>query len=477
MADEEEKGSALDAILDGIVNTIMWFITPAEKSSFPWWLSLHEWVDYLGSWYVSRGLFLAVLYIPLLFVTHTVFPPFYNLTAGWLLLALPILGVIGGFFGFQAAWFWYAQSYYIFTRTNPVLLEVKMPHEVAKSPHAMEQVLTSFWIRSGTTTFVDRGYYGGVTPYASLEITSFGGQIHFFIWCRRTYKNILEAAMYSQYPEVEIEEVEDYASKFEYDPQKHHCFCTDYVYANDHQSPRATDVYPIKTYHHFELEEEPEEHTVDPYASVLEVLSAMNHEEQAWIQITLRGYFKKDWHHDVHHEVEKIRKEASKLEDTEEEGVKYGFPRPTHIQNEQMEAMDRHMTKLIFQVGLRGIYIAPAGKMRSAEFTAFRWIWRPFNDMATLNGLRPRRAHNDFDFLWQDWGQGPNGVRWQIVTRRYFDAYRRRQFWSPPWTWPLVHMSTETIATLWHPPSTIVAPPGLEKMHVGKSEAPHNLPM
>ncbi|MEK7098402.1 MAG: hypothetical protein AAB908_00710 [Patescibacteria group bacterium] len=479
---EEEKGSALDAALDSIAETVHGLLQPKEESIFPWWLNLHKVVHVLGEWYVSRALLLITLYISLVFVAETTFPDIFLLAGSWILFALPVVGVVAGYKGFEGAWLWYAQSYYIYTRTNPVLLEVKMPAEILKSPRAMEQVLTSFWIRAGTTTFIDRGYYGGVRPYASLEIASLGGSLHFFIWCRKQYQNILEAAMYSQYPEVEIVEVEDYASKFQYDPHKHHCFVTDYVYDNIHQKGGVTDVYPIKTYHEFEIdEEEPEEHTVDPYSSVLEVLSAMNSEEQAWVQIIIRGYMGKEWQKEMHHEVERIREEASQQiavdPETGKEVTKLSFPRPTELQKEQMHAIERHMGKLPFDVCLRGIYIAPAGKMRSAEYTAFRWIWRPFNNPNYLNALRPRRAHNDFDYLYQDWGQGPNGVRWQLATRRYFDAYRRRQGFHPPWTWPDLHMSAETIATLWHPPSVVVKPPGLEKIHVGKAEAPHNLPM
>jgi hypothetical protein len=476
---EEGKPSALDAALDSVTNAVYAAVTPSDSAFVKNWLSLHTWVEYLGDWYVSRGLFLTVIFIPMFFVAQATFPRFSVLVASWLLFAFPVVGVIGAYKGFQAAWLWYAQSYYIFTRTNPILLEVHMPHHVEKTPRAMEQVLTSFWIRSGMTTFIDRGYYGGVNPYASLEICSFGGDIHFFIWCRASYRNVIEAAMYSQYPEVEIEEVEDYASKFQFDPEKHHCWATDYAYTNP-------DVYPIKTYHDFEIDEEIEEFSVDPYGSVLEVLSAMNTEEQVWIQIILKGNFTKpsdpdSWQSEMHHEVEKIREAASQQiavdPETGAEVTKLSFPRPTQLQNDQMHAIERHMGKLAFDVCLRGMYIAPAGKMRSAEFSAFRWIWRPFNNQAYLNALRPSRASNDFDYLYQDWGRGPEGVRWKLVIRRYFDAYRRRQAFHPPWTWPKMRMTAETIATLWHPPSGQVTSPGLHRLHVGKSEAPHNLPM
>jgi len=344
-------------------------------------------------------------------------------------------------------------------------------------------VITSFWIRAGTTTEIDRNWHGGVVPYASLEICSFGGEIHFFIWVRRAYKNVIEAAMYSQYPEVEIVEVEDYATRFQYDPAKHHCFVTDYIF----DPPDRGDKYPIKSYVDFELDKDPkEEFKVEPFASVLEVLSALNKEEQAWIQIVLRGYFNQSWQQSVIREVDKIRDAASRGVNllVEEDVTKIekekplGFPRPTQLQKEQMDTMERHISKLIFQCGLRGIYIAPAGKMRTPEYTAFRWIWRPYNNPNFMTQLRPRRAHNDFDYLWQDWGQGPEGVRWVLWTRRYFDMYRRRQFFHSPWNVvEPMHLSTEALASLWHPPSRTVQSPGLQRIPVSKAEAPPNLPV
>ncbi len=475
---EVEKKSTLDSVLESVSHGIESILTPHEHdpdSFTAQYLSIHGWVERVGGWAISRGAFLIALYVPLFLVAMNLFPPYLRLTSGWLFASLPIIGPAGLILGFWYVWIWYVQSLYIFNRTNPVLMEVKMPADITKSPRAMEQVLTSMWTRSGTTTFIDKYWMGGVTPYASLELCSFGGEIHFFIWCRRSYKNVIEAAMYSQYPEVEIVETEDYATHFQYDPSKHHCFVTDYIY-----DPRS-DAYPIRTYVDFELDRDPkEEHKVEPFASVLEVLSTLNKNEQGWIQIVLKGYFGKDWQAKVEKEVEKIRDEASQQIVINKEGKKEektSFPRPTDSQKEQMQAMERQLGKLIFEVGMRGIYIAPAGKMRSAEYTAFRWIWRPYNNPNILNSIRPRRAHNDFDYLWQDWGSGPDGVRYQLVTRRYFDAYRRRQWWSAPWILPTMHMSTEVLATLWHPPSRTVQPPGLQRISVSKSEAPPNLPM
>ncbi len=254
------------------------------------------------------------------------------------------------------------------------------------------------------------------------------------------------------------------------------------MWATDYRFDTREDVYPIKSYIDFELDKDPkEELKVEPFASVLEVLGAMSREEQVWIQIVFRGYFgkatsKDSWQVKVMKEVDKIRDAASKgitlgIDDPEDEQP--GFPRPTHAQTETMRNMERNISKLIFDVGMRGMYIAPAGKGRSAEYSAYRWIWRPFNNPNFQNGLRPSAAHNDFDYLWQDW----NGVRWNLVARRYFDAFRRRQYFHAPWQMPFFRMSTESLATIWHPPSRTVAPQGLQRIPVKKSTAPVNLPM
>lgn len=483
MAEEPKaKGSVVDSIFDSISDTLTHLLFPDEKhghgkkkkSFFEKWFGIHAWVNWAGEHGISRGLFLSILYISMLITGSVLLPNYFTLVFSWLFMAFPVIGPIGFFAGFWSAWMWYIQSDYIYAKTKPILLEVKMPAEVTKSPRAMEMVLTSFWIRSGTTTDIDKKWHGGVLPYSSLEICSFGGEVHFYIWCRGGLRNVIESAMYAQYPEVEIVQVEDYATKFEYDPRKYSCFCTDYIY-----DPRS-DVYPLKTYVDFELDKDPkEEFKVEPYANVLEVMSSLNRDEQAWIQIVIRGNFGKltdkgSWQEAVKKEVDKIRTEASA--DFDDEGKKkMGFPRPTNAQQDQMRSMERNLSKLAFDVGMRGIYIAPAGKARGPEYTAVRWIWRPFNNPHYLNGIRPKRAHNDFDWLWQDW----KGVRWNLWTRRYFDMYRRRQFFHTPWhiIEPPIRMSTEMIATLWHPPSRTIRAPGLQRIPVSKAEAPPNIPM
>ena len=79
----------------------------------------------------------------------------------------------------------------------------------------MELAMMNLSTSSGETTFIHRAWKGQIRTYFSLEIASFGGEVHFYIWCWKNYRNVVEQAMYSQYPEIELVEAEDYASKFQ----------------------------------------------------------------------------------------------------------------------------------------------------------------------------------------------------------------------------------------------------------------------
>src|SRR5262249_55665803 len=140
-------------------------------------------------------------------------------------------------------------------------LEVRIPREITKSPRAMELVFGNLWASSGEVTFINRAYQGGTRPWFSFEIASFGGEIHFYVWCWANYRRLIESSIYAQYPEVEIVEVEDYMAKFQYDPKKHIARVGDYVL-------KEPDEYPLKSYIDFELDKDPkEEHLIDPLAT------------------------------------------------------------------------------------------------------------------------------------------------------------------------------------------------------------------
>lgn len=453
-------------------------------------------VEYWGDWGVSRAFMLGIVFFGLYLILGNFIPNLPLFTFNWLVGTAPIWMPVAILIGAWKAWITYIQSLYLSGR-QPVLLEMKIPREVARSPRAMELALTALNLSSGETTFFHRAWKGQVRPFFSFEIVSFGGEIHFYIWCWKNYKDTIEAMMYAHYPEIELVEVEDYAMKFQFDPEKHRAWGVEWPLMSYMKGLNFTfeiNAYQPRTYIDFELDKDPkEEFKIDPLANILEFMSSIKPNEQLWIQIVLRksgkqyilnplGLPDEDnlWKAMVENEVNKLRAEAAIIPGATlkevlaahgEEEDKHVSPRPSWKQNEMMKAMERHLGKYPFQVGMRGIYWAE-GDLRGPIYTGFRWIWRPFGNPQYGTHLRPRKWHCDFDYPWQD----IHDYRWTNQTYRVHDAYRRRSFFNSPWILPTNVLTNETIASLWHPPSRATATPGIQRMPATKSEPPANLP-
>jgi len=438
---------------------------------------LDKWVEWVGNWGISRAFFLTALFLGLLFTLSHYVPNLPLFAIEWLAGLAPLWLPIALAIAAWKVWKIYIRSLYL-ANMKTVVLEMKVPREITRSPRAMELALTNLWTSSGETQFILRHWRGQVRPFYSFEIASFGGETHFYIWCPEAYKNNIESTMYAYYPEIELHEVDDYAMKFKFDPEKQAAFATDHILENSF-------AFPIKSYVDFELDKDPkEEFRVDPIASVLEYMSSLKPMEQAWVQIIIT--LNKDkrtkkhtlfgteglWASVIREKVEEIRQKSAERINPETGKKETGFPRPTWSQQEQIMAMERHLGKYPFNVGIRAVYISDKAHFSGSSYNGVRWLWRPLNNPAYLNSLRPKHWTNTVDYPWQDFA----GYRLELLTRRFFDAYRRRSFFYSPWTTPHFIMSTEALATLWHPPSRAVVAPGLERIPATKAEPPSNLP-
>lgn len=441
---------------------------------------LHEFTDdVIGEWGISRALFLSILFWGLMSILWVQIPNLPLFALQWLLGTAPIWLPCVLFMTAWYTWVWYVRSNYIFKRDSMVL-EVKMPRDITRSPRAMENALSTLWTDSGETTFFNRIWQGQVRPYFSFEVASFGGELHFYIWCWRGWRDTVEAAMYAYYPEVELQEVEDYASKFKYDPEVMDAFPTDWRY-----EPR-NDAYPIRTYVEFELDKDPdEEFKVDPLSMVLERMSGIRHDEQMWYQIIItqcrdirRVPGEPWWSIEnryeglLRDEIKVIRQETVGDPNKPEDRWMGSARVPNYRHTELVKMIDRNMGKHPFNVGMRGVYIAASKSFNASGYTALRWLWRPVGNPQWMNQMRPRRGGNPFDYPWQDF----NDMRWNLMVRRWFDCYRRRSHFYSPWIYPHNMMSTEVIATMWHPPAASATLPGLERIPAKKAEPPSNLP-
>ena len=476
---KEPSFDPIGATADAIGSTVgkLFEEAPHHKGTFAHLLSLHAFVHWAAEWGISRVVILMPMMLAIIITIFNLLPEAPALIMSWFFLSFPIWGPLSLGLGFTRVWHWYVQSLFL-AKKKTILFEIKLPREVAKSPRAMEVVFDSIWTSGGETTVIDRWFEGKMRPFFSFELVSLGGEVHMYVWCWRSFKEVIETAIYAQYPEVEIVEAEDYAAKFVYNPDEYDMFGNNQILEGD-----QTGVLPIRSYIDYELDRDPkEEFKIDPIAQVFEVMSSLRGSEQAWIQIIIsscKGGSRRKFLDAANEKVAEIRKKASlnpgKEDAPESDERKYGFPRPTWIENETIQAIQRHSSKKLYYTGIRLCYIAKISDYRSDVRSAIRWIFLPYTN-ERMNWLRPSGWHGPFDWPWQDF----QGIRWRLTSRRFLDAYRRRSYFYPPWITNdgnFAVMSTESLASIWHPPGATVKSPGLQRISSTKSEPPPNLPM
>ncbi len=365
-----------------------------------------------------------------------------------------------------------------------VLLEIKPPRSLVKTPLAMEAFFSSIHLAPGEGTWYVRQILGSVRPWWSLEIASFEGKVHFFIWTRTDFRRIVESQMYAQYPGVQIVEVPDYTRFISATPEEWNIWGCDFKHT-------AEAPLPIKTYVEYGLDKvqkEPEQ--VDPLANLTEFMGSIGKGEYLWLQLIIRvhkgeKYNKLNakgkaytWKDEALELVEEIRKKTrepyiDKL--TGEE--KPGFPNPTKGQSEKIAAIERNVSKLGFDVGARSIYLAKSDKFNSAAISQMVGLFKPFSTEG-WNGIDSFGWLKRFDNY--PWEFGVQKLK-DRYSRKLVEAYRRRQFFHDPFSYGIpkddvMVMSTEELATVFHIPSRSVETPGLGRIQSATGEAPTNLP-
>ena len=422
---------------------------------------------------------LAILGAALLLVSFVFMP---SVVAAALSLALflaplwlPVL-LVGGAW---ALWVNLKRSEFIASQKY-LLLEIKPPRNFEKTPLAMEAVLSGIHHSPGEATWYKKYIVGAVRPWWSLEIASLEGQVHFFIWTRAGFRRTIEAQFYSQYPGVQIAEAPDYARFITARPEEWSIWGCDFAHTDK-------DPVPIKTYVEYGLDKVQKEYEqVDPLANLIEFMGSMGKGEYLWLQFIIRvhkgeKYGKRnergkayDWKDEAKELVEEMRKKTREPYVDPTTGKEMpGFPNPTKGQTEKIAAIERNVSKLGFDVGARGIYLARPEKFDPIAISGLTGIFKQFSSEG-WNGLRPSGWMTEFDDY--PWELGIDRMKnkyraWLI------EAYRRRQFFHEPFRNDGMVMSTEELATVFHIPSRAVSTPSLARITSATSEAPANLPV
>ena len=376
--------------------------------------------------------------------------------------------------------FWFSQ--------DMVLLEIQLPQELSKNPGAMELFLTSFWNASGEGTILARAWKGSYRPIWSLEIASNEGRIGYYIHMRRAFRNIIEARLYGQFPEAKIIEVDDYAARIPFNLKEYDIFGAEYA-------KRALDALPIKTYIDYGLDKDPkEEFKIDPLSQILELIGQIGANEHYWIQIILKprrnesewygirsgeDVFGKKGKEEIQNLITNAAKrvgEIAKDEAAQKQALSRGSALLTQAERERLERIERSMSKLVFEVGMRVVYLAKKENFDGVNVSGIIRLFDPFRPQfgdSIYNEVNPTRGTSIFDYPWQDF----RNIRKRIIQKNLFFQYKNRAYFYVPYDQVPMFMNVEELATIWHFPSSVIQTPGLNRVPSRRAEAPVNLPI
>jgi hypothetical protein len=385
-----------------------------------------------------------------------------------------------------------------------MFLEIRIPKEILKPIRAMEVVVDHLWqaIYDPPDAW-EKWVEGKVQLSYAFEIASIGGDVHFFIKIPTGSRDSIEAAIYSQYPEAEISEADDYTRFIPQDIPNGEWD----LWGADYKALKPNP-YPIKTYVDFETEHESkEEKRVDPMAELFEVMAKIKPGEQLWLQILAEPTTDKDFPWVT--EGKKIRDELARR--TKKEGPERksllmeaadvlitGEP-PKEPPKEEKEIIPSEMK---LTPGERDVITAVERKISKRGFlTTIRFIYLGQKDVFFKPKLRLIMSYFSAFFTQNLNGLVPYGQpymtkikkslfplfnlfiprRLYLKKRSIFRKYRTRSTVAFPkpsaWPSPFV-LNTEEMATIFHFPGKISAPaPFVGRIDAKKGEAPSGLPV
>jgi len=197
-------------------------------------------------------------------------------------------------FYFYLRIFWYfiwlpwQQKKYL-TEQKYCLLRLMIPRINEQGPEATENLFNALGATLKSGNWVEKNIKGYFQQSTSFEIASFGGDIHFFIFTPLQNRDLIEAAVYGAYPDVEIQEVEDYTERinFKFPNEDFDLWGTSFILYN-----KAS--YPIRTYKFFEHSILDPKKVKDPLEGLIEIFSKLNPGEEVWFQFVITP-IKEDW--------------------------------------------------------------------------------------------------------------------------------------------------------------------------------------
>lgn len=408
---------------------------------------------------------------------------------GWLPIAITFL------WGSFLLWIDYRQRQWAAKNGKYTFLAIDIPRGNEQSPKAVENLFAYLAGAHSTINLIDKYWDGKFQMGFSFEIISIGGYTQFLIRTPIIQRDLVESAIYAQYPDSEITEVDDYTTPFKdvrFPNDKYEIMGGEFI-----QSKPAS--YPIKTYEEFEhMMGEPETHFKDPMAALMDLCSSLRPGENLWYQLLIIpiGF---DWMDELDKEVSKILGEKPKFtknilhygadaalgvitelgnavmtpvepakkEEKKEDALKMMNLKPK--QKKRVEGIEKKSGKVAYQFKIRFIYLAEKEIFNKPKvFGGFVGFMKQFAAVDS-NNLKPDmdRTVTTSSYLFRK--SNLNGRKNRILKNyigRDTVAGRSRGL-----------LNIEELATIWHFPNEgTVKAPLIQKAPGRKAEPPMFLP-
>jgi hypothetical protein len=408
---------------------------------------------------------------------------------GWIPISLVLL------WGFKELWIYYIQSKWAVTQKY-VLLAIDIPRGNEQSPKAVENMFTYLAGAHGTLNLIEKYWEGKFQLGFSFEIVSIDGYTQFLVRTPEQFRDLVESAIYAQYPDAEITEVNDYTEGMptKFPDDEYDVWGAEFI-------QKLNPAYPIKTYQEFEHQlGDPKMTYKDPMASLMDLTSSLKKGEQLWYQIIIvpTGF---DWPEIGDKEISKILGEKVKAKknifdrmidgflkilesfsemvyklwgdieekEKEKEDDQFRMMNLKPKEKRQVEAIQNKVSKMGFETKIRFVYIAKKDVMNKPKVVnGFVGYMKQFASM-DLNNLKP-----DMDITATSTAYFFKEMRlnWRksSIMRNYVNrdssAGRNRGI-----------LNIEELATLWHfPVESAVKAPLIQKASRRKAEPPMALP-
>jgi len=403
---------------------------------------------------------------------------------GWMIIAVVFL------YGISLIYLQKIRSQWAAKNLKFIILAIDVPKGNEQSPKAVENMFTYLAGAHGSVNFFEKWFEGKFQVSFSYEIVSLEGYTQFLIRTPIEFRNLIETSVYSQYPDAEISEVDDYV-----DTVPHHFPDEDYDIWGAEFMQGNDWPFPIKMYQEFEHKfGESETQFKDPMASLMDLCSSLHEGEQLWLQFIVIpiGF---DWLADTDKAVDKIlgkkKKQNSKaskfielmgdaseavysiwgdIENKNSDDKGLSMQELTPKQKKQIEAIHLKASKLAFELKIRVIYVARKDLLnRSKVVNGVVGYMKQFAAL-DLNNLKP-------------------DVKLTMTKTAYFNKYKRLLKKKNAIMANYVArddsagrnpgiFNIEELATLWHfPIEANVKAPMIQKAPGRKADAPSELPI